>query len=243
MTRIAIVTGASRGIGAEVARRLAADGATVACVASKVENASSITEEITAGGGKATAFGCDAADYSAIERSVQEITEKLGAPTILVNNAGLTRDTLLMRMSEEDWDMVVDVNLKGAFAYIKHAHRGMMKEKWGRIVNITSVVGLHGGAGQANYAASKAGLVGLTMSVARELGSRNITCNAVAPGFIETDMTAGLSQEMRDQVIKATPLGRLGSSSDVAGVVSFLCSEAAAYVTGQTLTVDGGMTL
>lgn len=241
--RVAIVTGASRGIGAAIARRLAQDGATVACVASRAENASETVASIVDAGASAKAFGCDVGDYSAIERSVGEITEQLGSPTIIVNNAGLTKDALMMRLSEEDWDRVIDVNLKGAFAYIRHAHRAMMKERWGRIVNVTSVVGLHGAAGQTNYSSSKAGLVGLTMSVAKELGSRGVTCNAVAPGFIDTDMTAGLAQEMKDQAVKMTPVGRLGTPEDIAAVVGFLCSDAAAFVTGQTLTVDGGMTL
>lgn len=241
--RIALVTGASRGIGAEIAKRLATDGAQIVCVASKKENSQPIADEIKKKGGMAIAFGCDVADFSAVEVLVKEITDSLGAPTILINNAGLTRDSLMMRMSEDDWDRVIDVNLKGSFALVKHCHRGMIKEKWGRIVNITSVVGLHGSAGQTNYSASKAGLVGLTMSVAKELGSRNITCNAIAPGFIETVMTAVLSQEIRDTVIKSTPLGRLGLPKDIAGVVSFLCSDDAEYITGQTLTVDGGLTL
>ena len=191
----------------------------------------------------AAAFGCDVSAPAAVEQTVKEVTEKLGVPTILVNNAGIARDTLMMRMSEDDWDRVIDVNLKGSFNFIKATQRGMMKERWGRIVNISSVVGLHGSAGQANYAASKAGLVGLSLAVAKELGSRNVTCNVVAPGFIETDMTTDLPEEMRAHVVKMAPLGRLGTPADIAPMIVFLCSDGAAYLTGQTVPIDGGLTL
>lgn len=238
--RVAVVTGASRGIGKAIAVELARQGHIVACVATRRENAEKTVEAI---GGQAKAYGCDVSNSEQVLEVMTAIDDDFGTPTILVNNAGVTRDTLLARMSDEDWQKVIDVNLTGTYYCIKALLRGMMKARWGRIVNITSVVGLHGAAGQVNYSASKAGLVGLTMSIARELGSRNITCNAVAPGFIETDMTSELSEEMRSNVISAAPLGRLGTPEDIAGVVGFLTSDAAGYVTGQTITVDGGLTL
>lgn len=238
--RTAIVTGASRGIGGEIARALAQAGHRVACVATSEANARKIADEI---GEHARPYGCDVSDLKAVEECVAKIVEELGPPTILVNNAGIARDSLMMRMSEEDWDRVLDVNLKGAFNFIKCAQRAMMKERWGRIVNVSSIIGLHGAAGQANYAASKAGLVGLSLAVAKELGSRNVTCNVVAPGFIETDMTTDLPDSMREYVVKTSPAGRLGSPSDVAPLIAFLCSEGAAYITGQTVSVDGGLTL
>lgn len=238
--RVAIVTGASRGIGGGIAKELAVQGAKVACVATSEANAQKTADEI---GASAAAFGCDVSDLAAVDQTVKDVTEKLGVPTILVNNAGIARDTLMMRMSEEDWDRVIDVNLKGAFNFIKCVQRGMMKERWGRIVNISSVVGLHGSAGQVNYAASKAGLVGMSLAVAKELGSRNVTCNVIAPGFIETDMTTDLPEEMRAHVTKTAPIGRLGTPEDVAPMIAFLCSEGASYITGQTITIDGGLTL
>ncbi|MCH8978605.1 MAG: 3-oxoacyl-[acyl-carrier-protein] reductase [Armatimonadetes bacterium] len=241
--KVALVTGASRGIGREIAKQLALAGASVACVATAQGNAQGTADEIAAAGGRAEPYGCDVGDTEAVKRTVQEATEVLGPPTILVNNAGVARDALMMRMGDDDWDRVLDVNLKGAFNCIKACQKGMMKARWGRIVNISSIVGLHGAAGQANYAASKAGLIGLTLAVAKELGSRNVTCNAVAPGFIETDMTAKLSQEVRDYVASQAPLGRLGSPQDIAPLVVFLCGDQASYITGQTLTVDGGLTI
>jgi 3-oxoacyl-[acyl-carrier protein] reductase len=241
--RIAIVTGASRGIGAEIAIQLANSGASVACVATTEANAKATAHAIVASGEKAQPFGCDVSSLSQVEETVKQITEQLGSPTILVNNAGLARDNLMLRMTEEDWDRVIDVNLKGAFNFIKCCQRAMSKKRWGRIVNVSSVVGLHGTAGQTNYAASKAGLIGLSLAVAKELGSRNVTCNAIAPGFIETDMTADLPEQMREYVAKTAPIGRLGTPQDVAPLVVFLCSDAAAYITGQTITIDGGLTL
>ncbi|MBS1713303.1 MAG: 3-oxoacyl-[acyl-carrier-protein] reductase [Armatimonadetes bacterium] len=243
--KVVAVTGASRGIGREIAARFAAEGASVAVIATTAANADRAVQEILASypGATVKGFGCDVSDSAQVDATFSEIESALGAPSVLVNNAGVTRDTLLMRMSEDDWDTVLAVNLKGAWLCTKAVLRSMMKARWGRIVNVTSIVGLGGAAGQANYAASKAGLVGLTKSTAKELGSRNITCNAVAPGFIETDMTAELSQEMKDGVVKTAPLGRLGTSSDIAGAVLFLASEDASYVTGQTMVVDGGLTL
>jgi 3-oxoacyl-[acyl-carrier protein] reductase len=241
--RTAIVTGASRGIGAEIAVQLANAGAAVACVATSEANAQQTADAINAGGGKAQPFGCDVSSLAQVEVTVKRITETLGPPTVLVNNAGLARDNLMLRLTEEDWDRVIDVNLKGAFNFIKSCQRAMSKERWGRIVNVSSVVGLHGTAGQTNYAASKAGLIGLSLAVAKELGSRNVTCNAIAPGFIETDMTADLPEPMREYVAKTAPIGRLGTPQDVAPLVVFLCSDAASYITGQTVTIDGGLTL
>jgi len=236
-----VVTGASRGIGREIAMQFAAQGASVACVATSQINADSTVLEIA--NDRCKGYACDVSDAESVEATFKQIETDLGTISVLVNNAGITRDTLMMRMSVEDWDKVMSVNLRGAFNCSKAVMRGMMKARWGRIVNVTSVVGLHGAAGQANYSASKAGLVGLTMSTAKELGSRGITCNAVAPGFIETDMTSDLPAEMRESVVKSAPLGRLGLPSDIAGAVLFFASEEAGYVTGQTLTVDGGLTL
>lgn len=241
--QVAVVTGASRGIGAEIARQLAAQRAKVACVATTLANAEATSRSIQSAGGEAAAFACDVSDFAAVEATFAAVEEQLGAVAILVNNAGITKDTLLMRMKDDDWDRVLAVNLKGSYHCIKAAMKPMMKARYGRIVNISSVIGLHGGAGQANYAASKAGLIGLTMSVAKELGSRGITCNAIAPGFIETDMTTDLPEDFREYVVKNAPAGRLGTPADVAAAVLFFSSQESAYVTGQTLTVDGGLFL
>lgn len=235
----AVVTGASRGIGRAIALAIGEVAARVVCVATKLENAHPTAEAIRAAGGRAEAKGLDVADGAAVEA----LFEELGAVGVLVNNAGLTRDALMLRMKDEDWDRVLAVNLKGAYLCSKAAIRPMMKARYGRIVNVSSVIGLHGGAGQANYAASKAGLIGLTMSLAKEVGSRGITCNAVAPGFIETDMTENLAPEFREHVVKTAPAGRLGTPEDVAHAVRFLASPEAAYITGQTLTIDGGLFL
>lgn len=239
--KVVVVTGASRGIGREIAVRFAAEGAKVACIATSQGNADATVTVLTGSGHKG--YACDVSDADQVDATVKQIESDLGSIAILVNNAGITRDTLMMRMSVADWDTVLGVNLRGAFNCSKAVMRGMMKARWGRIINVTSIVGLHGAAGQANYSASKAGLVGLTMSTAKELGSRGITCNAVAPGFIETDMTAELPEAMRESVVANAPLGRLGSPGDIAAAILFFASEDAAYVTGQTLTVDGGLTL
>ena len=238
------MTGASRGIGGAIARRLAQDGARVACVASRAENASETVAACleVAGEGAARAFGVDVADTAAVGELVQTIQKELGGLDVLVNNAGITRDGLLLRMSEEDFDRVLDVNLKGAFNFIRAAARTLMKSG-GRIVNITSVVGLTGNAGQANYAASKAGLIGLTRSVAKELAGRGVCVNAVAPGFIDTDMTAALDEKSKSALLAEIPLGRIGRPEEIADLVAFLAGPAGAYITGQTLVVDGGLSL
>jgi 3-oxoacyl-[acyl-carrier protein] reductase len=235
-----VVTGASRGIGREIARAFAREGARVACVATTEGGAQATVDAI---GNGARAYACDVSDSAAVDSLFEKVTADLGTPAVLVNNAGITRDTLIVRMKEEDWDRVLDVNLKGAFLCTRAVTRPMMKARYGRIVNISSIIGTTGAAGQANYAAAKAGLSGLTKSIAKELGSRGITCNAVAPGFIETDMTDALSGELREQVVKTAPAGRLGLPADVAHAVLFLAGDEAAYITGQTLTVDGGLTL
>lgn len=241
--RIAIVTGASRGIGREIAEQFAARGAKVACVATTLEGAKRTSDAIAATGKSALPFACDVSDAAQVEGMVAAVNEAFGVPEILVNNAGITKDTLMLRMKDDDWDRVLDVNLKGAFLTIRAVSKLMMRNRYGRIVNLSSVIGLHGGAGQANYAAAKAGILGLTMSVAKEFGSRGITCNAVAPGFIETDMTAELPEEFRAFVEKQAPAGRLGSPADLAPAVLFFASEEARYITGQCLTVDGGLML
>jgi 3-oxoacyl-[acyl-carrier protein] reductase len=241
--KVVVVTGASRGIGRGIALSFAKRGASVACVATTEAGADATASIINAEGGKALAYACDVSSPESVDALFARIASDLGTPAVLVNNAGINRDTLLIRMKDEDWDRVLDVNLKGAFLCIRAVSRSMMKARYGRIINISSVIGQTGAAGQANYAASKAGLFGLTMSVAKELGSRGITCNAVAPGFIETDMTGDLPTEMREMVIKTAPAGRLGTPADIAPAVLFLASEDAAYITGQTLTVDGGLTL
>lgn len=241
--KVALVTGASRGIGAAIARELASRGAAVAVnYAGSAGAAASVVESIEAAGGKAVALQadvCSAEDCSAL---VERTIEALGGLDIVVNNAGVTRDGLLIRMSADDWNTVIDTNLTGVFAVTKSAARHLMKQRSGAIVNVTSVIGLVGNAGQANYAASKAGVIGFTKSVARELAPRNVRVNAVAPGFIDTDMTAGLSEAVRETAMAQVALGRFGAAEDIARTVAFLASDDAAYITGQTLAVDGGMT-
>jgi 3-oxoacyl-[acyl-carrier protein] reductase len=242
--QVAIVTGAGRGLGHAIAVRLASEGARVAVVSRTEQNAVQTAEEINAKYfGLAKAYAVDVAQGDAVKKLNEQILADFSRVDILVNNAGLTRDGLVMRMSEADWDTVIETNLKGAFHFIQAVLRPMLRQRSGRIVNIASVAGLMGNAGQANYAASKAGLIGLTKSIAREVSSRSITCNAVAPGFIDTDMTAVLPQELKDNVVKQIPLGRFGEPADIAAAVAFLVSAEAKYITGQTLTVDGGMVM
>jgi len=239
--RVAFVTGASQGIGRACALKLATAGAAVAIAARNQDKLNELVTEITAAGGKAAAFALDVTDEEQVKSAIKAAIAEFGKIDILVNNAGITRDQLVMRMKRADWDSVLQTNLTSAYLCIQQVTSSMLKQRWGRIINITSVFGQMGQAGQANYAASKAGLIGLTMAVARELGSRNITCNAVAPGFIETPMTDVLGEEFKQSAAKQIPLGRVGSTVDVAGAVAFLASDEAAYITGHVLNVNGGM--
>ena len=241
--KVAVVTGAARGIGRSISLALADAGASVALIDLSAENLQDVLNEITASGGKASVHLCDITDPETVTVAFNDIMERHGALHILVNNAGITRDNLLMRLSPEDWEAPIRTNLTGAFYCIKAAVRPMMKQRYGRIINIASVVGITGNAGQANYAASKAGLIGLTKSTARELASRGITANAIAPGFITTALTADLSEDAKKKLTEHIPLGRLGKPEDVAPAVVFLASEEAGYITGQTLPVDGGMVI
>ena len=239
--QVAVVTGASRGIGAAIADRLAADGAVVIGTATTDEGAQRIDERLSVTSPSGAGRRLDVTDDEDVTGLLKEITKTFGAPTIVVNNAAITRDTLLMRMKESDWQSVLDANLSGVFRVSKAALRGMMKARGGRIVNVASVVGLMGNAGQTNYSAAKAGLLGFTRSLAREVGSRQITVNAIAPGFIETDMTRDLDDKTRETMLAQIPLQRLGNVDDIAASVAFLVSDAAAYITGETLSVNGGL--
>ncbi|MDV2990183.1 MAG: 3-oxoacyl-ACP reductase FabG [Dehalogenimonas sp.] len=241
--KTAVVTGAGRGIGRAVALRLAAEGASMV-LNSLSDSAANVAAEITAAGGQAVAVRGDVSKTEEVTALIESAVTAFGRLDILVNNAGVTRDNLLLRMSEEDWDAVLDTNLKSVYLCCRAALKPLLKSRdSGRIINISSIIGLSGNAGQVNYAASKAGIIGLTKSLAKELASRRITVNAVAPGFIVTDMTAGMNEEAREALVKRIPLGSLGTPEDVAAAVAFLASEEARYITGQTLTVDGGMTL
>ncbi|MFQ5584180.1 MAG: 3-oxoacyl-[acyl-carrier-protein] reductase [Calditrichia bacterium] len=239
--KVAVVTGSTRGIGREIALELARRGAQVMVSGRNPERAREVSQEIISLGGEAQFITVDISRMEDAQNLIKNTLEKWERIDILVNNAGITRDNLLVRMSEEEWEEVIRVNLKGTFNCIKSVTRQMMKQREGRIINITSVVGIMGNAGQVNYAASKAGIIGLTKSVARELASRNVTCNAVAPGFIETDMTGTLDENVREKLKEQIPLGRLGIPADIAKVVAFLAGDDASYITGQVLNVDGGM--
>jgi 3-oxoacyl-[acyl-carrier protein] reductase len=240
---IAVVTGAGRGIGRAIALRFAEAGADVVCVSRTAENAGKVADEIRALNRRAWAFAADVSDSAQVEKIGEQILEATGRVDILVNNAGITRDALLMRLSEEDWDTVLDTNAKGAFLFTRAFARAFVKQRSGRIINVASVIGLIGNIGQSNYAASKAALLGFTKSVARELGSRGITVNALAPGFIETDMTAALTEQIRQDLLKRIPLNTFGQADDIAHAALFLAGPGGRYITGQVLVVDGGMTM
>ncbi len=239
--RVAVVTGAAQGIGRTIALTLAKGGATLALVDVLEDKLAGVAEEITSSGGHAAAFKMNVTDEDNIKQVFKQIVEKFGRLEILVNNAGITRDQLMMRMKRNDWDLVISINLTGVFLCTQAAVPTMLKQRWGRIVNISSINGQMGQAGQANYSASKAGVIGLTMATAREVAPRGITANAVAPGYIETPMTQVLSEELKDAMLKMVPLGRVGTPQDVANAVCFLASEESSYITGQVLKVNGGM--
>ena len=238
--KTAIVTGASQGIGETIAIEMAKSGATVFCLARNKEALDTTIKKITENGGKATAFSCDISNNDDFKSIILNIVKEYGSIDILVNNAGITKDNLLMRMSDDQWDDVLNINLKGSFTCTRSVIKYMMKRKFGRIINITSIVGITGNAGQANYAASKSGLIGLTKSIAKEVASRGITANCVAPGWIETSMTDQLSTEVKNKFLSQIPTGKIGQSKDIANAVIFLASDEAEYITGQTITVDGG---
>ena len=241
--QIAVVTGAGRGIGRAIALKFAAAGADVVCVSRTAENSEKAAAEVRALGRRAWAFAVDVSDPAAIAAAAEKILAGTGRVDVLVNNAGVTKDGLLMRMSEADWDTVLDTNLRGAFLFTKAFTRTFLKQRSGRIINLASVIGLIGNAGQCNYAASKAGLIGFTKSVAKEFGSRGVTCNAIAPGFIATDMTAALDDKLKEALLKQIPLGALGEPDDIAEAALYLAGPGGRYVTGQVLTVDGGMVM
>ncbi|HEY4308328.1 MAG TPA: 3-oxoacyl-[acyl-carrier-protein] reductase [Pirellulales bacterium] len=238
----ALVTGASQGLGRAIAIGLARAGARVACVARNAEKLRGTVDEIVAAGGTAEAFSCDVAQSESVQKTIDAVLEKWEKLQILINNAGITRDTLIPRMQDEQWDEVIGTNLRGPFLFTRAVTRPMMQARYGRIVNIASVSGLMGNPGQSNYSASKAGLIGMTRSVARELATRKVTVNAIAPGFIETEMTEKLGEKVLEEVVSRVPVRRLGQPEEVVGAVLYLCSSAAAYITGQVITIDGGLT-
>ena len=241
--RVALVTGAGRGIGKSIAELLAQNGVTVICVSKSAESCGAVAAGITAAGGKAKALAVDVADGAAVKQASESLLAEFGHIDILVNNAGITKDGLLFRMSDDDWNSVMATNLTSCFHWTKYIGRPMTQKRWGRIVNITSVVGLMGNAGQANYCAAKAGMIGFTKAIAKEFAARQVTCNAVAPGFIKTDMTASLPAEAGEKLQGIIPLRRLGEASDIAHMTAYLCAEEAGYITGQVFTVDGGMVM
>jgi 3-oxoacyl-[acyl-carrier protein] reductase len=242
-SQVAVITGAGRGIGRAIALKFAGAGADIACVSRTAENAEKVASEVRALGRKAWACAVDVADAQAVAAAAEKILAAAGAVHILVNNAGIARDGLIMRMSEEDWDAVLDTNLKGAFSFAKAFARSFVRQRAGRIINVSSVIGLTGNAGQCNYAASKAALIGFTKALAKELASRSITVNALAPGFIETDMTSVIDEKMRAEILQRIPMQCFGQPDDIAEAALFLASPAARYITGQVLTVDGGMVM
>lgn len=239
--RIALVTGAGRGIGRAIAEDLAENGLTVICVSKSESNCKLVADSIVRAGGKAEAYVVDVSDREAVAIAAKTILKEYKCIDILVNNAGITRDGLILRMTDDDWDKVLQTNLSSCFYWVKSLAHPMARQHWGRIINISSVIGLMGNAGQSNYAASKAGMIGLTKSLAKEFSSRTVTVNAVAPGFIETDMTAGIDEKATEMITKLIPLKRLGQPKDIVGLVSFLCSEEASYITGKIFTIDGGL--
>lgn len=241
--RIALVTGAGRGIGKAIAETLAQSGVTVICISRTESTCGAVAEGIRSAGGKAESMALDVGDREAVKAACAQIVEKHGGVDILVNNAGITKDTLLLRMTEDDWEKVIQTNLNSCFYFVKGLLQPMTRKRWGRIVNMSSCVALMGNAGQANYCASKAGMLGFTKSLAREVASRNITVNAIAPGFIATDMTEVLNDEQKEAIKKNIPLKRLGDAADIASTTAFLCSEQAGYITGQVFSVDGGMVM
>ena len=241
--RIALVTGAGRGIGKSIAELLASKGHHVICISRSASSCGGVADAINATGGSAESLALDVADKASVKQTCEALLEKHTNIDILVNNAGITRDGLLFRMSDDEWDAVIDTNLSSCFSFIKHLARPMTRKRWGRIINMASVIGLTGNAGQANYAAAKAGMIGLTKSLAKEFAARNVTVNAVAPGFIATDMTAELNEKTQEAIVGVIPMKRMGESKDIAAISAFLASEDAGYITGQVFTVDGGMVM
>jgi 3-oxoacyl-[acyl-carrier protein] reductase len=241
--RVAVVTGAGRGIGRAIAEDLAAEGVKVICVSKSAESCGSAAEAIRAAGGAAESLAVDVSQSAAVAAAAEQLLRDHGAIDILVNNAGITRDTLVLRMKDSDWDQVLQTNLNSAFYWSRALAQSMARNRWGRIINITSVIGLMGNAGQCNYAAAKAGMIGLTKSLAREFARRNVTVNAVAPGFIQTDMTSGLDEKTTELILQQIPMRKLGTPADIARICTFLAADEAAYITGQTFTVDGGMVM